>query len=221
MQPDPSIIYSGLVDRGFAPHQAAALTGNIQQESNFNPAALNQGEGANGLLQWRLDRWQGLQDFAAKRGTAPTDINTQLDYIGHEMRGSEAKNAAGFLSAPDLPSANNALRKYIRYGDNSEGARLGYASKFMGGPAPALGQAPQMAAGAPSTEPMPAYGWSPGNAPTAAAASPQSQPEAPFQPQVPDLPTMQMIGWPPKPPDPRKAQLARGPHRGPYSFGRA
>lgn len=207
---DPSSIYSGLVERGFAPHQAAALAGNIQQESNFNPAALNQGEGANGLLQWRLDRWKGLQDFAAARGTSPTDVNTQLDYIGHEMRGAEAKNAAPFLSAPDLPSANAALRKYIRYGDNSEGARLGYASKFAGGATPTLGQAPQMAAESPSAAPMPAYGWSPNNAPATTAASPQTQFEAPPPPQLQEMP---LLGAPRRPPDltQLRAMLSRSP----------
>jgi len=137
-------LYSALMQRGWAPHQAAALVGNMQQESNFNPGAINQGEGAHGLLQWRLDRWQNLQNFAASRGTSPFDRDTQLDYIGHEMKGPEARNASGFMAATDIPGANAALRRYIRYGDNSEGARLSFAQKAAGQPyTPVMSGSPQ------------------------------------------------------------------------------
>jgi hypothetical protein len=84
---DGAGIYQGLLDRGYAPPQAAALAGNIVQESGGDPNALNKGEGANGLLQWRLDRWQGLQDFAKGQGASPNDPNVQLDFIGREMAG--------------------------------------------------------------------------------------------------------------------------------------
>lgn len=125
-------IYSGLLERGFSPIQAAVLAGNIQQESGFNPAAVNQGEGAFGLLQWRLDRRQGLEKLAAERGVSPSDIPTQLDFIKQEMGGREAKNAAPFLAAGDLESANSALKRFIRYGDDSAAQRLKYASAFGG-----------------------------------------------------------------------------------------
>lgn len=129
--PTSSAVFSGLISRGFSPSQAAALAGNIQQESNFNPAALNKDEGAFGLLQWRLDRRKALEDFAARRGTGPADLGTQLDFIRQEMGGPEAKSAAPFLASDSLPAANAALRKYIRYGDDSETTRLGYARKFL------------------------------------------------------------------------------------------
>jgi len=131
MADDP--VFSGLIARGYAPVQAAAIAGNVAQESGGNPAAVNQGEDAHGLLQWRLDRWRGLQDFAKARGTDPTDLGTQLDYIGHEMAGPEAKSSGGFLAATDLGGANAALKKYIRYGDDSEGIRLRNAQGFLAG----------------------------------------------------------------------------------------
>src|SRR5438045_5275027 len=99
-------IYQGLLDRGYAPVQAAALAGNILQESGGDASRPNPQEGGLGLLQWRLDRLQGLQDFARARGTDATDPNTQLDWIGREMAGPEAKSSVGFLAATDLPAAN-------------------------------------------------------------------------------------------------------------------
>lgn len=124
--------YNGFLARGFNPAQAAALTGNIQQESTFNPNAYNQKEGATGILQWRQDRAQALQQFAASQGKPANDPNVQMDFVKHEMQGSEAKNAAPFMASNDVASANAALKGYIRYGDNSQGKRLNNALAYGG-----------------------------------------------------------------------------------------
>lgn len=129
--------FSYLTGQGLPAHQAAALVGNMQQESSMNPTALNQGEGAYGLMQWRGDRRQGLQDFAQSTGSDASNPRTQLDFALHEMNGPEAKTAASFLAAPDVTSANTALKGFIRYGDNSQGARLANAQTVLGSGAPA------------------------------------------------------------------------------------
>ena len=126
-------VYNGLISRGFTPVQAAALAGNMQQESSFNPNSDNTREGAVGILQWRQDRRQALDAFAAARGKQATDLDTQLDFVAHEMKGSEAASAKPFLEAKDLESANAALHGYIRYGDDTEPTRLAYAKGFAGG----------------------------------------------------------------------------------------
>jgi len=104
------------------------------QETPLDPAFVNTGENAHGLLQWRLDRWSSLQKFAAARGTSPDDVNTQLDFIVHEMNGSEAPNARDFLVANDLQSANAALKRYVRYGSDTEAIRLAHALNVLGLP---------------------------------------------------------------------------------------
>ena len=133
-----------LVQRGYSPMQAAALAGHAGQESGYDPTNVNKGEDAHGLLQWRGSRWQGLQDFAKAQGKNPTDANVQLDYIGKEMHGPEAKSAAGFLAAPDVASASAALKPYIRFGDDSAGKRLGNSmdlyGQYGGAPVGALAQ---------------------------------------------------------------------------------
>lgn len=156
---DANSIYRGLLNRGYAPVQAAAISGNVLQESGGNPGALNAKEGAHGLLQWRLDRWQGLQDFANSRGTSPNDPNTQLDYIGAELGGAEKKSAAPFFAAQDLASANAALKSYIRYGDDSQATRLANAQGFLkDGAAAAMAPmsiaGPAAAGGEPSAAPV-------------------------------------------------------------------
>lgn len=119
-----SEIVQGLIARGYKPFQAAALAGHIVQESGGNPYALNKGEGANGLVQWRLSRWDDLQNYAKERGTSPNDPNTQLDFVGHEMANKEKRSSEAFRNSTDVASASDALRQYIRFGDDSAGARL-------------------------------------------------------------------------------------------------
>jgi Phage tail lysozyme len=130
-------VHQGLMARGFSPVQSAALAGNIQQESGFDPSRLNAGEGGIGFIQWRLDRRQDLRAFAAARGKPETDFDTQLDFLASEMRGKEAANTRDFFNATDLASANRALKQYIRYGDDSEGTRLQNAIAISGGKFPA------------------------------------------------------------------------------------
>src|SRR6185312_2020057 len=102
---DGATIFQGLLDRGFNPAQAAAVAGNIEQESSFDPASVNPASDAYGLLQCRHDRKTALSDYAKSTGRDAADPNTQLDFIVHEMTGAEKKNAAPFLSAQDVQSA--------------------------------------------------------------------------------------------------------------------
>lgn len=104
-------------------------------------------------MQWRLGRLSGLESYAAHSGRDPANIDTQLDYIVHEMRGPEAKNSAAFLDAETIPAANAALKSYIRYGENEAGNRLKYSMAFANRPAQydAYGNPVQ----APATTPAP------------------------------------------------------------------
>jgi len=132
-------IYQGLIARGFNPAQAAALVGNMQVESGFSPNAYNAGEGAIGLIQWENERRANLNAFAASQGKPSNDLGVQLDFIKHEMGGSEAANSRAFLAATDVASANHALHQYIRYGSPTEGMRLANAQAVASGNFPAGG----------------------------------------------------------------------------------
>lgn len=145
------------MDRGYSPAQAAALAGHALQESGGNPAAVNPDEGAHGLWQHRLDRWDNLQKFAKDQGKSPTDPGVQMDFIGKEMAGPEKKAGAAFLAAPDVATASAALKPFIRFGDDSAGARLANANGLFqqlgappaAAPVGALATAPAAATAAP------------------------------------------------------------------------
>lgn len=114
----------GLILRGFSPAQSAAIAGNFQAESAGDPNAFNAGEGAYGLMQWRLDRKTGLENYAKSTGRDPSDPEAQMDWLAIEMTGPEAGNAKAFLSAQDPASASAALKPYIRYAAGTENDRL-------------------------------------------------------------------------------------------------
>lgn len=69
--------------------QIAGCLGNIQVESGFNNTAQNLLEAAIGFCSWEGNRRVNLQAFAAARGTTETDPQTQVDFMWHELLGSE------------------------------------------------------------------------------------------------------------------------------------
>lgn len=198
MANDGNYVYQGFVARGFPPVQAAILAGNMKQESGFNPAAYNPDEDAFGGFQWRADRKANLEHYAGTTGRKPDDIDAQMDFVVQEMLGNygtEAPKAAAFLAATDPQTANAAIKKYIRWGDDSDGARLQNAMAYMGGQ-PQQAAAPALDAIAQATQGSgnmltgdaggfvnPAWGSSPFQMP----GTVQAQPTAPAQPVVPTL----------------------------------
>ena len=170
-----------LMRQGYDPVHAAAMVGHMVQESGVDPTNVNRKEDAHGLLQWRLDRWKGLQDFAKSKGTSPQDMNTQLDFIGREMNGPEAKAGQGFMAAQDLPSASAALKRYIRFGDNYDSTRLANAAQLLPSSSPVPAPPPASPMGTLAGDAVPAGG-------SASLSSPagmlSGMPAQPYQPQM-------------------------------------
>jgi hypothetical protein len=122
-------VIQGLRDRGLDAEHAAILAGNIEQESNFDPTRPNSAEGGIGLIQWRLERRRALQELAASRHTRETDLSTQLDFMLQEIK--ETPEGQSFLAAQTPEEINRALKRHIRYGDNSEATRLAYGKALL------------------------------------------------------------------------------------------
>lgn len=86
------------MSKGWSREQAAGIVGNLQAEStkNLNPKAFGRNDAGPGLhsygiAQWNRDRFANLQNFARSRGTNWNDFNTQLEFIHHELNGSERR----------------------------------------------------------------------------------------------------------------------------------
>ena len=133
------------------PVAAAAIAGNLFQESGFNPAAVGDGGTAYGQGQWRLDRAEGLGKFAQAQGKPPTDPQVQIDFMMYEAQNGDQRAQQAFAmlrQAPTVEAANEALMHYFRpagytpnnpRGTTSFGSRVQFSQQFM---PPAAGAQP-------------------------------------------------------------------------------
>lgn len=92
-------IYDFLLQKGIPPVGAAAIMGNIEGESSFNPSSVNS-SGHSGLCQWSPnDRLPKLKKLAESKGKDWTDVEVQLEYLWQELNGSFSKVKNVIMSA--------------------------------------------------------------------------------------------------------------------------
>lgn len=120
-------IQQKLMSMGFTASAAAGVVGNLVQESGLRTDAIGDNGTSGGLAQWHNERLDALKRFAAARGKKWTDLDTQIEFLGEEMRTSYADTYAKMQSAelpeiaaqimtdeyeiPDPASANYAQRQ--------------------------------------------------------------------------------------------------------------
>ncbi len=93
-----SRIYDFFSSKGLSPESIAAIMGTIEQESGFNPKAMQKTAGGGtgkgrGLFQWETGpkgRFIGLEKFAKERGTTWDDLDTQLEFAWKELQNSDS-----------------------------------------------------------------------------------------------------------------------------------
>jgi hypothetical protein len=140
--------FQWLLDRGYPPHQAAAVVGNLAQESGVRPDGVIGDNGtAFGVAQWRGDRFANLQRFAQQNGQDWRSLDAQLGFLDHELRGSEKGAGDALFASPDVRSATRAFIGFERpqgyTAENPEaghgfGNRLSVAQAFLNGGSTAL-----------------------------------------------------------------------------------
>jgi hypothetical protein len=115
LKQDPCEGLNYLQSKGYSREQAAAILGNLVQESGLNTNAVGDSGTAYGLAQWRGPRQAALRQYAASQGTDPSDYATQLAFIDVELNGSEKKAGAAFKNTASLEDAVNVFSsKYER-----------------------------------------------------------------------------------------------------------
>lgn len=144
--------------QGWTPAQAAAIVGNLQQESysRLDPNALRKndagpGNHSMGIAQWNRERLSALQDFARQKGKPWNDFQTQLEFVQSELTGNESRVGKALKGAGDINAATAAFVGYERpqgwTPDNPTGAhgwenRLANANALYGSGAPAYSAGP-------------------------------------------------------------------------------
>ena len=127
-------IVSYFTSKGYAPHQAAAIAGNLTQESGLDPEAINKKSGAFGLAQWLGPRKKALNAYAERQGTYAADPGTQLDFINHELNSTEKRARNKLMAAKDVSQATTAFSDHFeRAGKNEKNnsRRISMAEKAL------------------------------------------------------------------------------------------
>ena len=128
------------INKGLTKDQAKGIVGNILHESGGRSDILEGGKRGEltvgsgkgyGLAQWTdKSRQQGLANFAKSRGTKTSDINTQLEYIWHELNTTESKALAELKKTNNVKDATSAIMNYYeRPGVKALQSRLELAIK--------------------------------------------------------------------------------------------
>lgn len=83
-------VYNRYRQDGLTDAEAAGMTGNIAQESDFNTGAVSgDGHGTRALIQWDSDRYARFEKWCDDNGRDPSDWRAQVDYSVEEMKTTE------------------------------------------------------------------------------------------------------------------------------------
>ena len=111
----PGIVYNFLLSKGVPPVGAAAIMGNIQRESSFDPANVYK-NGASGLCQWySQDRKNALKQLAIERGVDWTDVDLQLDFMWSELEDDYSDTRDVIMRSTDESDLEYATWYFARY----------------------------------------------------------------------------------------------------------
>lgn len=136
---DPRQIVSGLVQRGVPVNAAIALVGNSRVESGWNPG-INEvsplvpgSRGGFGLWQHTGPRRRQLESFAAQRGTDPSDVDTQLDFVVWELGNTETRARDRIYGAQSVDDAARLVStEFLRPGIPHLDRRIAAAREVAG-----------------------------------------------------------------------------------------
>jgi hypothetical protein len=144
------LVYDGMIKRGADPATAAAWAANALHESAANPSTgPGDGGASQGLFMWNGPR---LQAYQAKYGHGPqgAPLDEQLDFVTHELGGTEAPAAARIAQAGTVTDKAAAIsREFLRPKDREgeQQRRAATAQQLF----TLWGGAPQQAAAPPGT----------------------------------------------------------------------
>lgn len=155
------LAFDYFVGQGLSPVQAAGIVGNLQGESGqgLNPLAVNKGDGRDGsdsvgIAQWNGPRAQALRDYAASKGVAWNDLNTQLEFLHSELKGPESRAYKALLAAQSPEEAARAFLGFERPKDwnvpGSHPERAKYATAALAAYGGGQPQPPQASPASPA-----------------------------------------------------------------------
>jgi len=136
-------VFGKLLERGYEPHIASGIVGNLMQESTvaLHPQIRGDGGAAGGIAQWNGPRFAALKEYARTRGKDWRDLDLQIDFLDFELKGPERANWEKIRQARTAREAALLFsRHFERPGEPHNGRRIAYAEdlaqQFQSGEVP-------------------------------------------------------------------------------------
>jgi len=134
-----STAFTFLKEKRLDDREVSAIIGNLRQESNLNPKALNESSGAYGIAQWADGRKDQLLQNSFYSGDfvddAKIELDIQLEFLWSELQGSEKASLDALQDATTTDVGELAVifgEAFARYGEGEEGKRAQYAESILG-----------------------------------------------------------------------------------------
>jgi hypothetical protein len=136
--PEPSrdhrdLVTQSLLDHGASPVAAAAILGDIQQESAFNPRGVGDRGSSFGLLQVGGPMFRQFENDQAAQGIRPGDpayTYNQAPYVMDKFKEQHPDRWEAMQNAPDAPTALQIFRGTKDWGYGIAGKRYQYAQNY-------------------------------------------------------------------------------------------
>ncbi|QWK78617.1 phage tail tip lysozyme [Ochrobactrum sp. BTU1] len=117
-----------LIQKGWKPHQAAGIVGNLVAESSLNTKAINRGDASDGtdsvgIAQWNRDRKTRLYAHADKIGRNVNDLEAQLDFLDWELNNTEKRAGDLIRNSSNVAGAADGMIMFERPKGSNRGAR--------------------------------------------------------------------------------------------------
>lgn len=113
---------------GIDPKAASGIVGGLMLESGGNttdisPTAKNPKSGSYGIGQWLGSRQDDLMAFAEETGGDPNDLDTQISFLIHELKGSESGALQEIIKAQSPDEAGRLADKFYERSEGTDEIR--------------------------------------------------------------------------------------------------
>jgi hypothetical protein len=130
--------YEFFVAKGLTHIQSAGIIGNLIQESNVLPGAVQPGGPGRGIAQWSVGgRWNAdhgdnLASYVATHGGSMQSLTTQLDFIWYELETYAGYGLAKLRAATNITSATVVFQQdFEGCGQCLQSTRIRYAEQVL------------------------------------------------------------------------------------------
>ena len=136
--PNDQAAYDYFVGKGLTNFQAAGIVGNLDQESQVDPGAVQAGGPGRGIAQWSVGgRWDTDSNdnviwYAGTQGSTSGNLTLQLEFIWYELTTFSGYGLSELRASTNVSDATIAFETYYEgCGECDQAARITYAQDAL------------------------------------------------------------------------------------------